>query len=325
MTATKEQLLAMYTTMVKIRTFELRVAEEFAKGNCPGFIHLYVGEEAVAAGACAHTKSGDFVTSTHRGHGHCIAKGGDMQLMMAELFAKRTGYCKGKGGSMHIADVDLGILGANGIVGGGPPIACGAAFSAKYHGKDNVALCFFGDGASNQGTFHEGLNMASVWKLPVVFICENNGYGISCSQARHQAVSDVADRSNAYDIPGVVVDGNDVTAVYEAVGEAVKRARAGQGPSLIECKTYRWRGHFEGDPTPYRTDEEVQRWIKKDPIPRYEKVLKDMGAADEAKLEAIKKDVAAQVEAAVKFAKESPFPSPEEVMDDVYTGEPVVV
>jgi pyruvate dehydrogenase E1 component alpha subunit len=325
MTATKEQLLAMYTTMVKIRLFESRVGEEFAKGNCPGFIHLYIGEEAVAAGACAHTKAGDFVTSTHRGHGHCIAKGGDMNLMMAELFAKKTGYCKGKGGSMHIADVDLGILGANGIVGGGPPIACGAAFSSKYHGKDNVALCFFGDGASNQGTVHEGLNMASVWKLPVVFICENNGYGISCSQARHQAVSDVADRANGYDIPGVVVDGNDVMAVYEALGEAIKRARAGQGPSLIECKTYRWRGHFEGDPTVYRTDEEVQRWIKKDPIPRFEKVLKDMGVADDAKLEAIKKDIAAQVEASVKFAVESPFPSPEEVMDDVYTGEPVVV
>jgi len=325
MTPTKEQLLDMYKTMVKIRLFETRVSEEFAKGNCYGFIHLYIGEEAVAVGACAHTKPGDFITSTHRGHGHCIAKGGDMNLMMAELFAKKTGYCKGKGGSMHIADVDLGILGANGIVGGGPPIVCGAAFSIKYHGKDNVVLCFFGDGASNQGTFHEGLNMASVWKLPVVFICENNGYGISCSQARHQAISDVADRSHAYDIPGVVVDGNDVMAVYEAVGEAVKRARAGQGPSLVECKTYRWHGHFEGDPTIYRTDEELQRWIKKDPIPRFEKVLKDMGAADDAKLEAIKKDIAAQVEAAVKFAEESPFPSPEEVMDDVYTGEPVNV
>jgi pyruvate dehydrogenase E1 component alpha subunit len=245
--------------------------------------------------------------------------------MMAELYGKRTGYCKGKGGSMHIADVDLGILGANGIVGGGPPIASGAAFGIKYQGGDGVVACFFGDAASNQGTFHEGLNLASVWKLPVVFVCENNGYGISVSQARHQNISDVADRANAYDIPGVVVDGNDVMAVYEAASEAIKRARAGKGPSIIECKTYRWRGHFEGDPTPYRPKSEVDAWMKKDPIPRYEKTLKEMGVLTDAKIDAIKKEIGEQVDASVKFSEESAYPALAEIMDDVYTGGPVAV
>jgi acetoin:2,6-dichlorophenolindophenol oxidoreductase subunit alpha len=320
--AETEKLLAMYTNMVTIRNFETRASELFAQGKLPGFVHLYIGEEAVATGVCAHLKAGDYITSTHRGHGHVISKGGKLDLMMAELYGKKTGYCKGKGGSMHIADVDLGILGANGIVGGGPPIATGAAFAIKYEGLDNVAVCFFGDGASNQGTFHEGLNMSSVWKLPVVFVCENNLYGISLNQAGHQAVSDVADRAAAYDIPGVVVDGNDVMAVYEAAGEAVKRARAGQGPSLVECKTYRHRGHFEGDPTTYRPKAELEAWLKKDPIPRFEAYLKSAGVSD-AQLAEIKKGVSDKVEAAVKFAEESPFPGPEEVLDDVYTGEQV--
>jgi len=319
-TSENEKYIAMYETMVRIRFFEARVAELFAAGKLPGFIHLYIGEEAVASGVIAHLKKGDYITSTHRGHGHCLAKGGDMKLMMAELYGKKTGYCKGKGGSMHIADVELGILGANGIVGGGPPIATGAAFSCKYKGTDNVAVCFFGDGASNQGTTHEGMNMSSVWKLPVVFVCENNFYGISLSQARHQSISDVADRAAAYDIPGVVVDGNDVMAVYEAAGEAIKRARAGKGPSLVECKTYRHRGHFEGDPTTYRPKEEVEAWLKKDPIPRFEKVLVEMGALTVAQIEAVKAKAAAEVEASVKFAEESAFPSPEvDLLTDVYT------
>lgn len=317
--ATNTELVAMYETMVKIRLFETRVSELFAQGKCPGFIHLYIGEEAVASGVCAHLKKGDFITSTHRGHGHLIAKGGDVKLMMAELFAKETGYCRGKGGSMHIADVDLGILGANGIVGGGPPIAAGAGFALQYKGTDNVAVCFFGDGASNQGTTHEGMNMAAIWKLPVVFVCENNGYGISMSSQRHQSIADIADRAAAYDMPGVVVDGNDVMAVYEAAGEAVKRARAGKGPSLVECKTYRWRGHFEGDPTVYRTKEELESWMMKDPIPRFEGVLKEMGVLDDAKIAAIKNEIGAEVEAAVKFAEESPFPDLAEVLTDVYT------
>lgn len=318
-----EKLLAMYRTMVRIRLFENRVSELFAQGKVGGFIHLYIGEEAVATGVCAHLKDGDYITSTHRGHGHLIAKGGKLDLMMAELYGKSTGYCKGKGGSMHIADVDLGILGANGIVGGGPPIATGAAMGLKMQGTDNVAVCFFGDGASNQGTFHEGLNMASVWKLPVVFVCENNLYGISLSQAKHQAISDVADRAHAYDMPGVVVDGNDVMAVFEAAGEAVKRARAGLGPSLVECKTYRQHGHFEGDPTTYRSKEEVDTWMKKDPLPRFEAYLKSVGLADDAKQAEIKKEIGAQVEAAVTFAEESPWPVPADLLDDVYSGEPV--
>lgn len=319
-----ETLLSMYKTMVKIRVFESRVGDLFAQGKLPGFIHLYIGEEAVATGVCAHLDEGDYITSTHRGHGHLIAKGGDLKLMMAELYGKRTGYCKGKGGSMHIADLDLGILGANGIVGGGPPIATGAAFALKYLEKENVVVCFFGDGASNQGTTHEGMNMASIWKLPVVFVCENNFYGISLSQAEHQSIADIADRAAAYDMPGIVVDGNDVTAVFEAAAEAVKRARSGQGPSLIECKTYRYRGHFEGDPTVYRSKDEVEAWMKKDPIPRFEITLKQMGILDDSQITAVHKEMEDKVDGAIQFAEESPWPELSEVLDDIYTGPAVV-
>jgi pyruvate dehydrogenase E1 component alpha subunit len=314
-----EKLLWMYTNMLKIRRFEEKVGELFAAGKIPGFVHLYIGEEAVATGVCAHLRKDDYITSTHRGHGHLISKGGDLKLMMAELFGKRTGYCKGKGGSMHIADVDLGILGANGIVGGGPPIATGAALAARYKGTDQVAVCFLGDGASNQGTFHEGVNMASIWKLPVIFVVENNMYGISLSQTRSMRVQDIADRAAAYDIPGFVVDGNDVIAVYEAAGEAIQRARAGEGPALIECKTYRYRGHFEGDPMIYRTREEEEMWKAKDPIPRFEAKLKEMGVLTEAQAREINERIIAQVEEAVRFAEESPWPAPEEVLEDVYT------
>lgn len=320
----KKKLLDMYRTMVTIRTFEMRVSELFAQGKLPGFIHLYAGEEASAAGVCAHLRPDDYLTSTHRGHGHLIAKGGDMNQMMAELYGKKTGYCKGKGGSMHIADVGLGILGANGIVGGGPPIAAGAGLAIKYQKKDSVVICFFGDGASNQGTFHEGVNMSSIWKLPVVFVCENNYYGISFSQAEHQNIDDVSERASAYGIPGVSVDGNDVMAVYEAVGEAIKRARAGQGPSIVECKTYRHRGHFEGDPTVYRPKEELEAWLKKDPIPRFETSLLEMSVLTKDDIARIKKEVSDKVEEAVKFAEESPFPDISELMQDVYTGEMVV-
>ncbi|HIC94520.1 MAG TPA: pyruvate dehydrogenase (acetyl-transferring) E1 component subunit alpha [Anaerolineae bacterium] len=315
----KEKLLDMYTKMRTIRAFEGKVAELFAAGKIPGFVHLYVGEEAIAVGVCAHLRDDDYITSTHRGHGHLIAKGGDLKLMMAELFGKRTGYCKGKGGSMHIADVDLGILGANGIVGGGIPIATGAALSAKYRGTDQVVACFFGDGAANQGTFHEGLNMASIWKLPVIFVCENNHYGISFHQSKSMNVADIADRAAAYDIPGVVVDGNDVIAVYEAAEEAVKRARAGEGPTLIECKTYRHRGHFEGDPMVYRPKEEFEAWKEKDPLPRFEAKLLEMGILTKEKIQEIEKDIEAKLEEAIKFAEESPFPAPEELTEDVYT------
>ena len=318
MSATQEQMIGMFATMNKIRQFETKLQEFFAAGKIPGFVHLYIGEEAVATGACATLKKEDYITSTHRGHGHLIAKGGDLKRMMAEIFGKRDGYCKGKGGSMHIADVELGILGANGIVGGGGPIANGAALAAKYRGQDNVVVCFFGDGASNQGTTQEALNLASAWTLPVVFVNENNGYGISCPTCKSMAVADIADRAAAYDIPGVVVDGNDVMAVYEAVAEAVKRARRGEGPSLIECKTYRWRGHFEGDACVYREDCEVEAWVKKDPIPRFEKKLIAEGILTADQAEAIKAEIAKALADAIAFAEQSPLPDPKEVTDDVY-------
>lgn len=319
MSLTNEQMVDMYTTMMKIRIFEDRVGELFAAGKIPGFVHLYVGEEAVATGVCATLRDDDYITSTHRGHGHLISKGGDIKLMMAELFGKKTGYCKGKGGSMHIADVDLGILGANGIVGGGPPLAAGAAFAAKYQGKDSVAACFFGDGASNQGTTHEAMNLATCWKLPVVFVAENNMYGISCVTASSMCVADIADRAAGYDMPGVVVDGNDVVAVYEAAYEAVKRARQGEGPSLIECKTYRHRGHFEGDACVYRPEEEVEEWKARDPIPRFEKKLLEIQVLTQERLGEIKSSLEKELAEAISFAEESPLPDASELLEDVYT------
>ena len=261
MAISNEQMKDMYVKMRRIRDFESAAAKLFAEGKIPGFVHLYLGEEAIAPAVCECLTDNDFITSTHRGHGHIIAKGGDLNLMMAELFGRETGYCKGKGGSMHIADRDKGILGANGIVGAGHCIACGAGLSAKIRGTDQVCVCFFGDGSTNQGTFHESLNMASIWKLPIIFVCENNHYGISMSQDRHQAIKDVADRGAAYNIPGIAVDGNDPLAVYEAAAEAVARARAGKGPTLLECKTYRQHGHFEGDPAIYKPKEEQAAWM----------------------------------------------------------------
>lgn len=314
----KKKLIDMYRKMVRIRQFEERVAKEFAAGRIGGFVHLYIGEEAVAVGACANLRDADYITSTHRGHGHVIAKGGKTDRMMAELYGKKTGYCKGKGGSMHIADVDIGMLGANGIVGAGITIAAGAALSAKLRGTTEVAICFFGDGASNTTRFHEGINLASVWKLPAVYVCENNMYGISVPQSKHQNIADVSDRATAYGIPGLSVDGNDVIAVYEAVGEAVERARRGEGPALIECKTYRHRGHFEGDPTPYRTKEEVEEWKKKDPIKRFREKLIQMGTLTEKQAGEIEREMQQEIDNAVKFAEQSPFPEPEETLEDVY-------
>jgi len=314
-----ESIIEMYTKMLKIRQFETRAMNLFAEGQIPGFVHLYIGEEAVATGACSNLKEDDYITSTHRGHGHIIAKGGDLNFMMAELFGRETGYCKGKGGSMHIADATKGILGANGIVGAGQNIAVGAGLAAQYKGTDQVCVCFFGDGATNQSTFHEGLNLASIWKLPVVFVCENNGYGISLSQAKHQSVTDISVRAVSYNIPGVTVDGNDVFAVYEAVGEAVVRARKGQGPSLIECKTYRWRGHFEGDPTTYRPAGELEQWKKKDPLPRMEKYVFENNVMTKEEVEKLKDDVDKMVEDAVNFALESKKPSMSSAVEDVYT------
>jgi len=315
----KEKLLWMFRTMVRIRRFEERVVREFADGNIPGSVHVYIGEEAVATGAIAHLKKEDYIMSTHRGHGHLIAKGGETDKMMAELFAKKTGYCLGKGGSMHIANLDIGMLGAAGIVGSGIPIATGAGLSAKMRGTDQVTLSFFGDGASNIGRFHEAINLASVWSLPVVYICENNLWAVSVPTSTSLNIPNIADRAAGYGIPGVVVDGMDVLAVYEAAGEAIARARKGQGPTLIEAKTYRFRGHFEGDSGTYRPQEEIDRWKKRDPIDLYREKLLEMKVLTRKQAEEIDKEALAEMDKAIKFALESPFPEPEETLENVYT------
>jgi len=315
----KEKLIDMYRTMVRIRRFEERVVREFADGNIPGSVHVYIGEEAVATGAIAHLRKDDYIMSTHRGHGHLIAKGGETTRMMAELFAKKTGYCLGKGGSMHIANIDIGMLGAAGIVGSGIPIATGAGLSAKLRGTDQVTICFFGDGASNIGRFHEGINLASVWCLPVIFICENNLWAVSVPTSCSMNIANIADRAIGYGIPGVVVDGMDVIAVHEAAGEAVSRARSGKGPTLIEAKTYRFRGNFEGDAGAYRPNEEIEKWLKRDPIKSYKEKLLEMKALTEKRAEDIDKEALAEMEEAIKFARESPFPAPEEALENVYS------
>ena len=319
MKVSKEAMKDMYLRMVRIREFESKAQSLFADGKIPGFVHLYLGEEAVATGVCECLRDDDYITSTHRGHGHIVAKGGDLKFMMAELYGKATGYCKGKGGSMHIADRDKGILGANGIVGAGHNIAVGAGLSAQYRGTDQVCVCFFGDASTNQGTFHESLNMAAIWKLPIIFVCENNHYGISMSQDRHQAIKDVADRGAAYNIPGIAVDGNDPLAVYEAAAEAVARARAGKGPTLLECKTYRQRGHFEGDPATYKPKEEQASWMEKDPLPRFAAFLVDNGVCSADEVAAIDAQVAKEVEDAIAFADAQPIPSLESAVVDVYS------
>lgn len=316
--ADNKKLIDMYRRMVRIRVFEERVAKEFAAGNIPGFVHLYSGEEAVAVGACANLKSEDYITSTHRGHGHLIAKGGKTDRMMAELYGKKTGYNKGKGGSMHIADTSIGILGANGIVGGGITIAGGAAVAAQMKKTGQVAICFLGDGASNSASFHEGVNLASCWKLPIVYVIENNLYAESTCIADTCNLANIADRSAAYGIPGVTVDGNDVMAVYEAAGEAVDRARKGSGPSFVECNTYRHHGHYEGDTMTYRTDDEVGKWKKLDPISRFRKKLTEMGTCTDADLDKVDKEINAEIDAAVKYAAESPAPDPKDTLDDVF-------
>jgi len=314
----REKLAEMYRKMLEIRFFEERVFELYAQNLVPGTIHLYAGEEAVAVGVCSNLREADYVTSTHRGHGHCIAKGADLKRTMAEILGKRTGYCKGKGGSMHIADFTIGMLGATAVVGAGLPIAVGAGLSVKLRETDQVVACFFGEGASNQGTFHESINMASVWRLPVLFVCENNLYAMGTRQSRVMNIENIADRAVAYGIPGVVVDGNDVLAVYEAAQRAVERARKREGPSLLECKTYRLRGHSRVDPARYRPKEEVEEWLSRDPIRRFEERLMQMKAVTEAEIQQIKREVSSAIEEAVRFAMESPYPAPEEALDDVY-------
>ncbi len=315
----KALLLEIYQKMVSVRTFEETAADLFLKGQIPGFLHVYVGEEAVAAGVCAHLTPQDMITSTHRGHGHAVAKGARFDMMWAELFGKKTGYCHGKGGSMHIADLDLGILGANGIVGGGIPIATGAGLALKMKGSDRVTVCFFGDGASNTGAFYEGVNLAAVWHLPVVFVCENNQYAESTPRATHQKVKYVSDRAAAFNIPGETMDGMDVFDVYEKVGGAIDRARSGGGPTLVEARTYRFLGHFVGDPQPYRTKEEVEEWKKRDPIQSFRKRVVAEGKIDAAELDAIDARIKAEMVAAVEYGRQSPEPDVESALQDIFT------
>jgi pyruvate dehydrogenase E1 component alpha subunit len=313
--------LALYRGMVTIRLFEEQVNELYRGAKMPGLAHLYIGEEAVAVGVCSALRRDDYITSTHRGHGHCLAKGADVALMFAELLGKEAGYCKGKGGSMHIADHANGNLGANAIVGGSTGIATGAAFSAKRRGTDQVAACFFGDGALGQGILYEVMNMASLWSLPVVYVCENNLYAASTPVALAFAIENIADRAAGYGMPGKIVDGNDVLAVREAAAEAVERARRGQGPTLVEYKTYRQVGHSRSDPRTYRTREEEAEWQTKDPILKMQRLLvEEEHLASQDELDEIGKQVVQVVDDAVAFAESSPYPRPEETLEDVFYG-----
>ena len=323
----KETLLGLYRNIVKIRTFEERVGEmyyedklpafDIAAGPIPGEMHLYSGQEAVAAGVCAHLRADDPVTSTHRPHGHLIAKGVDINPMMAEIFGKKTGLCQGKGGHMHLFDPAT-HFGCGGIVGGGIPHAVGAALAIKKRGEDRVAVSFFGEGAANIGAFHESLNIASVWKLPVVFVVEDNLYAISVPKEASTSVRSNAERGAAYGIPAVQVDGQNAVAVYEAAGEAIARARRGEGPSLIEAICYRYRGHFEGDAEGYLSENEKADWKEKDPINILGRQMKEQGWLTKAEAEAIQAEMTEQVAAAEKFARESPYPAPEEALDHVF-------
>jgi TPP-dependent pyruvate/acetoin dehydrogenase alpha subunit len=316
---TREQVLEAYRVMRTIREFEERLHREFATGDIPGFVHLYAGEEAIAAGVIGHLGPDDYVASTHRGHGHAIAKGCDVKGMMAEIYGKATGICHGKGGSMHIADIDLGMLGANGIVGGGPPLVCGVGLTAKVKGTDQVAVSFTGDGGSNQGTFLEALNLASAWHLPVVFVVENNGYAEATSSAFHQAGIDVAKRADGFGMPGVMVDGFDYFAVREAAGEAIGRARSGGGPTLVECKVGRYYGHFEGDQQTYRGPNEVEDLRRdRDCLDNIARRVTEAGLVEQSDLDEIDRAVATLIDEAVDEAKAAPDPTPEDVLTDVY-------
>ena len=310
----------IHRRMVRIRVFETEAGRMAEAGKIPGALHLYVGQEAVAAGVMTHLSDDDWITSTHRGHGHLIAKGGEFDRMFAELFGRATGYCRGKGGSMHISNMELGMLGANGIVGAGPPIAVGAAFSTKFRNTDRVAVSFFGDGASNEGSFHEAANMAALYKLPAVFVCENNGYGEYTAQANHQAIVDVADRAAGYGMPGVVVDGMDAVAVFETAGAAIERARKGEGPTLLEAKTYRFFDHVgvRGMGLSYRTDAELEEWRKRDPIHMFEARLAELGVLGKDQAAAVHEQILADVKAGIEFAEASPFPALETLLEDVY-------
>lgn len=318
-----DKLIEALRQMYLIRRFEEKAEECYMRGLIHGTMHLSIGQEASAVGACMSLTDSDKITSTHRGHGHCIAKGAEVSKMFAEFFGKETGYCRGRGGSMHIANVEKGNLGANGIVGGGIPIAVGAALAAKHLGTNAITVCFFGDGANNEGAFHEALNIASVWKLPVVFVCENNKYGMSTSTERSTAVKQIATRALAYDMPGDTVDGNDFSAVAEAVDRGVSRARGGDGPSLIESLTYRWRGHSRSDRNRYRTKQEIKAWQEKDPILRMSNMLTEHGIVDAERIMEIESEVEQIIEAAITFAMESPDPVQADATKYVYASETI--
>ncbi|MFT5088546.1 MAG: TPP-dependent pyruvate/acetoin dehydrogenase alpha subunit [Candidatus Latescibacterota bacterium] len=314
-----DKLWLMYQKMSQIRLFEEHVWDVYTRGLMPGLAHLYIGEEAVAVGACTALRDDDYITSTHRGHGHCLAKGGQLDRMMAEIMGKEAGYCRGKGGSMHIADMSVGILGANGIVGGGFGIATGAALSAKLRDSDQVAVCFFGDGASNQGIMLETINMAAAWNLPAIYICENNQYGEHTPYQAVTGVKDIADRAKGLGLEGLIVDGSDVLAMYEAMSNAVAKARKGAGPTLIEAKTYRFHGHHVGDAMTYRTRKEAEWWRdNKDPITLLRQYMTTNKVAKQDELDAIYKQVEGDVLAAIEFGKEAPLPPPEQAYEDLY-------
>lgn len=315
----KDLLNTFYYKMYKIRRFEENIESFFLNGEIPGFVHLYIGEEAIASGVCASLTDKDYIASTHRGHGHTIAKGADLNKVMAEIFGRKTGFCKGKGGSMHIADFSVGMLGANGVVGGGFNLAVGAALAIKKQRRDNVSVVFFGDGASNRGTFHEALNLASVWKLPVVFVCENNEWASTTPYRTTTSVADISSRAAGYSMASKIADGNDVFDVYESFRDALEYVKAGNGPFFLEAKTYRIKGHFVGDPELYRTKEEVQKvYDENNPISRFEeKVLKE-GLMTEVELEEIRNRVENEIKEAISFALDSEFPDPSELFDDLY-------
>ncbi|EIP3425950.1 thiamine pyrophosphate-dependent dehydrogenase E1 component subunit alpha [Salmonella enterica] len=317
----KEFLLSLYEQMLRVRFFEEKASECFTKGMLAGNIHLCIGQESSVIGSCAALEKKDYITSTHRGHGHCIGKGAETDKAMAELFGKKTGYCKGKGGSMHIVDVNKGILGANGIVGAGIPIATGSAMASKIKGSDEVTLCFFGDAAINQGTFHEAVNMASVWKLPVVYLCENNGYGVSVPINKVTNTENLSVRAKAYGIPGITVDGENILDVYETVKQAVDNARSGKGPSLIEVIVYRWQGHYCGDPASYRPGEYIIEAHEKDPVTRFKKYLINNKKATVDELDTISNAMKDEIEQAVNFAENSDYPDVSEAFTDVYSND----
>ena len=313
-----QKLIEMYRKMLEIRHFEQTIYYLFLEGLVPGTIHLYTGQEAVAVGVCSCLREDDFIVSTHRPHGHYIAKGGKVKKIMAEILGKETGCCKGKGSSMHVCDFNVGMPPAIAIVGANAPIAAGMGLSFKLKGTDQVVACFFGDGAVNQGMWHEGVNIAAVWKIPVILVCENNLYAASTPVTKAMLVKNIAERCSAYGIPGVIVDGNDVIAVYRETDRAVERARKGEGPTLIECLTYRHGGHSRGDPAKYRPKEEVEKWLEKDPVPRFTNELLKMGVLTTDQAEKLERKVLLEIEEAVKYAKESPFPKPETALEDVY-------